>query len=162
MLIRYLWMLIRGARTAFHYLYYNVIRLYIWLHKKFFIMPVKNTEAKRLEPAKLQKAKDGITALGQISGYNPQRKEYGADKVAALSTALTTTGAAEIAAKNAWDKARDAAVKAEWDVHNFMQGASEQVQGQYGSDSDEYASIGYKKKSEYKKGTPKKKTFPGS
>ncbi len=130
--------------------------------KTFFIMPVKNTEAKRVPAAKLDKTRTGLTALGQITGYNPQRKEFGADKVAGLNKTLSDTSAAEIAAKNALDKARDAAAKAEWDAYNFMQGAAEQVMGQYGSDSDEYASIGYKKKSEYKKTIPKKKSFPGS
>jgi hypothetical protein len=120
-------------------------------------MPVNKTEAKRLEPAKLQKANDGLTALGQISDYNPQRKEYGGDKIKGLTDVLKLTGEAEIAAKNNLDKARDAASKAEWAVYDFMHGAAEQVQGQYGSDSDEYASIGYKKKSQYKKPAARKR-----
>lgn len=117
-------------------------------------MPVKNTQAKRLGPAKLAKANTGLTALLQLKDYSPQRQEYSAAKATNTAAAYKKADDEFIAAQNALDKARDAANKAEWDVYNFMQGAEEQVAGQYGSDSDEYASIGYKKKSEYKKGRP--------
>ena len=115
-------------------------------------MAIKNTQAKRITPKKMAKAATGLTSLMQLRDYSPMRKEFSPDNASALERTYKETGAAWIAAQNALDKARDAAVAAEWAVHNFMQGAEEQVVGQYGSNSDEYASIGYKKKSEYKKG----------
>ena len=48
------------------------------------------------------------------------------------------------------DSERDNAVAAEWDFHNFVLGAKEQVIAQFGKDSNEVQSIGLKKKSEYK------------
>lgn len=117
-------------------------------------MPIKDTEARRISPTKLQKTKDTLTAITQLTDYAPARKDYGADKVAAINKSLTDTRVTEVAAENALAKARDAAAKAEWAAYNFTLTAAEQVMGQYGSSSDEYASLGYKKKSEYKKSTP--------
>lgn len=120
-------------------------------------MAQKDTQTRRITAAKLQKAKDALTALSQLTDYNPQRKEYGPEKVRTMADTLKAASDAELAAQNALNKARDAAAKAEWDAYNFVQGAAEQVVGQYGSSSDEYASIGYKKKTEYKKTIPGRK-----
>lgn len=114
-------------------------------------MPVKDTQARRISRARLQKTQDALTAVTQLKDYNPQRKEYGPTQTAAIQQALKDAREAELAAENALAKARDAAAKAEWAAYNFSLTAAEQVMGQYGSSSDEYASIGYKKKSEYKK-----------
>jgi hypothetical protein len=46
--------------------------------------------------------------------------------------------------------ARLEAIAKEWEFHNFMLGVKEQVIAQFGIDSDELASLGRKKKSEYK------------
>ena len=102
-------------------------------------MAVKNTQAKRITTKKLDKATTGLTSLMQLTDYNPQRKEFAADKAAAVAKNYKDTGDALVAAQNKLDKARDASVAAEWAVHNFMQSAQEQVAGQYGSDSDESA-----------------------
>lgn len=117
-------------------------------------MPVKDTEAKGLSPSKLKKTQTGITALLQIEGYDPKRAEFAFAKATIVKKTMDDANAAEIAAMNALEKARDAAAKAQWAAYNFMQGATEQVVGQYGSSSDEYASLGYKKKTEYKKTPP--------
>ncbi len=124
-------------------------------------MPVKSTQAKRVSPKLLQKATDGLTTLSKITTYKPQRLEFDPKNIAPLQATLKATGDAERDAEIALNKARDAANKAEWAVYNFMLGAAEQVAGQYGSDSDEYASIGYKKKSEYKKSAPGSKAKKG-
>lgn len=120
-------------------------------------MPQKDTQTRRIPPLRLQKAKDALTTLATLSDYKPQRPEYAKDKVVTLQQQLQEAHEAELAAEKALDKARDAAAKAEWDVYNFMQGAAEQVIGQYGTSSDEYAALGYKKKTEYKRAAPKPK-----
>ena len=120
-------------------------------------MPQKDTQSRRIPPLRLQKATDALTTLSKLSNYNPQRAEYNLDKIVDLQDKLKKTHDAELAAEKALDKARDAAAKAEWDVYNFMQGAAEQVIGQYGTSSDEYAALGYKKKTEYKRAAPKPK-----
>ena len=52
----------------------------------------------------------------------------------------------------------DKRIKAEWAFHNYMLGATNQVVAQYADDSNEYESLGYKKKSDYK--APKRKPKP--
>ncbi len=120
-------------------------------------MAIKNTEGKPLAPGKMTQLKTGLTSLAALKDYKPQRQEYTHSKLAAVSKALDDAAKAEHHARTAYDKARDAHVAAQWDAWNFYQGAAESVIGQYGSSSDEYASLGYKKKSEYKKTIPRKK-----
>jgi hypothetical protein len=124
-------------------------------------MAQKNAATKALATAKLNQAKKGLSSLANLADYNPQRGEYGPKNVANINKNLQDAFDAENKAKDAYDKARDAHVAAQWDAWNFYQGAGESVIGQYGSSSDEYASLGYKKKTEYKKtapGTKAKKT----
>ncbi len=117
-------------------------------------MPVKSTESKPLNPAKLEQTKKGLASLSSLKDYAPQRKEYGQDQLSIINNSLTEAYTAENNAKDAYDKARDAHVAAQWAAWNFYQGAGESVIGQYGANSDAYASLGYKKKSEYKKTAP--------
>jgi hypothetical protein len=46
--------------------------------------------------------------------------------------------------------ARGALVAAQWKYHNALIGAGDQVSAQYGKDSNEWQSLGKKKKSEFK------------
>lgn len=103
------------------------------------------------------KAHFTLTAISQLKDYKPHRTDFASDKISFHQDLMRTAREQEIAAENALAKARDAATKAEWDAYNFSLAAAEQVMGQYGSSSDEYASLGYKKKSEYKKTAPGKK-----
>lgn len=48
------------------------------------------------------------------------------------------------------DAARDDATAAEWDFHNGILGAKDQVIAQFGDDSNEVQGVGLKKKSDYK------------
>jgi hypothetical protein len=70
--------------------------------------------------------------------------------LAAKLTALKIAQDAEVNAQNALDTARDAANAAEWDFHNALLGAKDQVIAQYGKDSDQIQALGLKKKSERK------------
>ncbi len=117
-------------------------------------MAIKNTQSKRMHSDRLEKANLTLIAISQLTSYAPPRAEFGRDRVIGHQDAVRAARAAEIAAENAYEKARDAAIKAEWDAYNFSLAAAEQVMGQFGSNSDEYASLGYKKKSEYKKTAP--------
>ena len=120
-------------------------------------MTQKDTQTRRIPPLRLQKATEALTTLSKLRDYNPQRPEYNKEKGLELQDRLRKSREEELAAEHALDKARDAAAKAEWDIYNFMLGAAEQVIGQYGTSSDEYAALGYKKKTEYKRTAPKTK-----
>jgi len=64
--------------------------------------------------------------------------------------------ARETQAQNALDAARDDAAATEQELYNRSLRVKELVIGQYGSDSDEAAAVGLKKKSERKAPTRKK------
>lgn len=119
-------------------------------------MAQKDSRIRRLTPKRVAINKDGLIAVKKMKDYAPQRKEFAFEPLKKLEEEMTKVHEEEVAAKNAYDKARDAAVAKEWEMHDFFQGAAEAVLGQYGSNSDEYASLGFKKKKEYKKATSRK------
>jgi len=68
---------------------------------------------------------------------------------------LEASRAAFVLAENAYNDARDAYVALQWEQHDWVMGAREQIAAKHGKSSDQYAATGRKKKSEYKKGGPK-------
>jgi len=117
-------------------------------------MSIKSTETKPMSIAKLEQAKKGLASLSSLHDYSPQRAEYNPRRLTDINTNLGAAFKAENDAKDAYEKARDGHIAAQWAAWDFYQGAAESVIGQYGANSNEYASLGYKKKSEYKKTAP--------
>lgn len=66
--------------------------------------------------------------------------------------------AGEVQSKNAADAARDAAAAGEMELYKRSLRVKELIIGQFGSDSDEAAAVGLKKKSERKSPTRKTPT----
>jgi hypothetical protein len=58
------------------------------------------------------------------------------------------------------DAARDDATAAEWDFHNALLGAKDQVKAQFGADSNEWQALGLTKKSEF--ASPSAKVKPAA
>ena len=110
---------------------------------------------KRLTPAQLQADLDAYTALQGIATYAPANTAYAKTAIAAKLTAMKTAQDAELAAQVTLSTGRDTSTAAEWDFHNFMLAAKEQVIAQYGKSSDQLQALGLKKKTEYK--APKRK-----
>ena len=112
-------------------------------------------ETKRLTPKALSTNDAAMAALQKVSGYTPANSAYSMDKSAALAKSMKETRDTEAQAAAALKTARDNAVAAEWAVHNYMLGAKDQIAAQFGKNSNEFQSLGMKKKSEYK--SPAKK-----
>jgi hypothetical protein len=108
-------------------------------------------QTKRIAPAQLQADLDAYTALQGIANYTPSNTAYAKTAVQAKLDAMKASQTAEVNAQNALAAARDAAVTAEWDFHNFVLAAKEQVIAQFGKNSDQVQSLGLKKKIEYKR-----------
>jgi hypothetical protein len=104
----------------------------------------------RIRPLILQEDLDALTALQALTNYTPANTAYAKTALAAKLTAMKTAQDAELSAQNALNAARDAANAAEWDFHNALLGAKDQVLAQYGKDSDQIQALGLKKKSERK------------
>jgi hypothetical protein len=106
---------------------------------------------RRIPPTQLQADKDAFDALKAIKGYAPANPAYALDAITAKRQAMEQKQEAETQAAAALAATRDDATSSEWDHHTALLGAKDQVAAQYGKDSNEYQSLGMKKKSEYAK-----------
>ncbi len=111
-----------------------------------------NNKTKRLRPSVLQADIDGFAALQVIADYNPVNASFGTASVESAKITMETKQTEEVQKQTAAESARDDAVAAEWAFHDFILGVKNQVKAQYGPDSNEYQSLGLKKKSEYRTG----------
>jgi hypothetical protein len=117
-------------------------------------------ETVRIKPSLLAIDLETYAAMQNLSNYAPANPAY--DK------ATNTTRYNDMIAKQQREAqlagelaaARDDRVGSEWAFHNGMLGTKDQVAAQYGTDSNEYQSIGRKKKTEYK--SPKRKGGSGT
>ena len=114
-------------------------------------------QSRRLQPSQVIANNDSFAALKKIATYAPVNPAYSVANGNMLQTTQTSNNDSEAQAIAAHNTARDLAVKAEWDFHNFIISVKDQVAAQFGKDSNEYQSLGMKKKSEYKKPATKAK-----
>ncbi len=112
-------------------------------------------ETKALAPKILQADLDAYAALKNIGGYNPSNPAYDLAHGKEAKDTMTAAEDAAAQAKAAEKAARDNEVNAQWDFHDYIIGARQQVVAQFGDNSNEKQAVGLKKKSEYK--SPKKK-----
>lgn len=108
-------------------------------------------ETKRLTPRRLANNDTSFAALKIISDYKPANDAYTMDKGTTIAAAMKNARDTEDQAAAALKTARDNAVAAEWAMHNYILGAKDQIVAQFGKSSNEYQSLGMKKKTEYKK-----------
>ena len=112
-------------------------------------------QTKRIAPAQMQADFDSIAAVQAIGNYAPANTAYSLAQAEEQVTAIRAAQERERAAQAALDSARDDAVAAEWEFHNFSLAIKDQVIAQFGKNSNEVQTLGLKKKSEYK--APKRK-----
>ena len=117
-------------------------------------------QTKRLNPSLLEADKTGFAALQSVNGYNPANTTYSLAAINTARAALDAAQAAEAQTASAAAAARDNAVAKEWEFHNLMLGAKDQVIAQFGRDSNEVQALGLKKASEYR--TPGKRAAKGT
>jgi hypothetical protein len=109
-----------------------------------------NNATKRIKPSLLQTDKEGLAALLSVADYSPVNLRYALDVLKTTCDDLIEAQQAEAQAIAAAAAARLLAVAKEWEFHNLMLGAKDQVVAQFGRDSNEAEAVGLKKKSEYK------------
>ena len=112
-------------------------------------------QTRRLRPSDLQADKDSFAAIEAMDDYAPGNKDYTVAKIQPLLDAMGAAQDVETQADAAAKAARDNATAAEWDFHNAIIAAKQQVTAQYGADSNEVQSVGLTKKSERSKPTRK-------
>ena len=105
-------------------------------------------ESKRLRPPQITDDEGSFAALQAMAGYAPANQTYTLAAIAAAHEGLRSAWAAETQAEAAYAAARDNAVAKEWEFHNLILGAKDQVTAQFGRDSNEVQAMGLKKSSE--------------
>ncbi|MDP2363203.1 MAG: hypothetical protein Q8M94_05485 [Ignavibacteria bacterium] len=109
-----------------------------------------------LSPKIIQDDLNGFAALKAIQGYAPANPAFEVKKLEDSYNGMVSKQV-DFAQKEAdYKSARDEKVLAEWEFHNKVLGAKEQVIAQYGKSSNEVQAIGLKKKTEYKRRSSRK------
>jgi hypothetical protein len=98
---------------------------------------------------------DVFNSMGDLKAYAPANAEFTLAAVTTAKTGMEAAQLAELKASNALNAARDIATAAEHVFHQKILGVKNQVEAQYGSNSNELQSLGLKKKSEYARPTGK-------
>jgi len=116
-----------------------------------------SNQSKRLNARDL--SNDTVTndALKSVVGYAPVNTQYSVANLKTLFDTMMAAQATETQADAALRTARDKAVLAEWNFHNAILGAKDQIKAQFGKDSNELQALGLKKASEYKRHSARKK-----
>jgi hypothetical protein len=107
---------------------------------------------KRLHKKTMQEDIDAYAALQAIRDYHPNNTEFELAEVTASHDTMWAKQTDQVQKNAAADAGRDAADDGERSFHNKMLGVKSQIKSQYGANSDEYASLGLKKKQEYRSG----------
>ena len=113
-------------------------------------------ETKKLSRLLLQKDRDAFAALSLITGYAPADKNFSIANGKTAAEEMDANHDTEAQTVATLKNVKDDTKASEWAFHNFMLGVKNQVAAQFGDDSNEYQSLGLKKKSEKKKPTFKK------
>ena len=110
----------------------------------------------------MQEDLEAYTALLEITSYKPSNTDFTVDKVTGTHTTMDASQTDELRKQNALDAAKDIAAAEEHGFHNMILGAKTQVKAQLGENSNEYQSMGMRKKEEYKVGRRTAKPTDGS
>ena len=112
-------------------------------------------EVKRIPPSVRQNDLYVMNAIQGVSGYAPVKPELKVEALLVLQQKMFDLQRIEVQKQGEFKAARDNAVKAEHALHQALLAAKDQFRAQFGISSDEYQSIGLKKKNEYKSRTRK-------
>lgn len=114
-------------------------------------------QTRPLRPALLAADRDAFDALQGMENYAPANQAYTVASIKALRDRVDEAQREATQAEAEANAKRDAEVAAAWAFHNAMLDAKVQVHAQFGANSDQVASLGRKKKSEYKSPARRKK-----
>jgi hypothetical protein len=112
-------------------------------------------ENRRLSRATLAEDETTLNALKTLAGYTPANSTYTVAAIEQAQTSMRAAQASEDQGVAALATLRDTATSAEWEYHNLILGAKDQVRALYGKDSPQVQEIGLKRTSEYKTRKPK-------
>ncbi|WP_395089888.1 hypothetical protein [Armatimonas sp.] len=117
-------------------------------------------KTQRMRPADLKEMRDLLAALQALPGYTPHDPNTTTAALEVKLIAWDARNKIEVQKENEATAARDATADIEGELRTMRADIHTQVAAQYGKDSDELASTGLKKASEYKKRGPKPAATP--
>jgi hypothetical protein len=106
---------------------------------------------RRLRAEDLDADEKALIGIQTLDEYAPRNPSCTGKSLAALGQKMAQAQQNEIRAAQALDRARSAAVAAEWELHNALLKAKNEVRAQYGDDSDALQALGLKRRSERKR-----------
>lgn len=112
-------------------------------------------QSRRLNPSILADDLEIFAALKTIEDYKPANPAYTVTALGVIDTNRMSAHDKEAQISAAYESARDDHVSLQWEFHNGVLGAKDQVIAQFGPDSNEAQAMKLKKKSEYKNPTRK-------
>ncbi|WP_218080539.1 hypothetical protein [Anthocerotibacter panamensis] len=112
--------------------------------------------SRRLTDSILRQDINSYNGFISIPDYKPLRSEATPEILEKNYTTMLALQKDETIKLAAAKAAIDAARLAEWEFHNSILAMKEAIKGQFGSDSDQAQTIGFKKKSERKRPTTRK------
>lgn len=112
-------------------------------------------QSKRLSQAVIDADRSCFAALQGMTNYSPANPAFSLAAITAAQTGLSKALSDMAQAEEALAAARAEAIAKEWEFHNLILGAKDQVLALFGRDSYEVEAIGLKRRSEYK--TPTRK-----
>jgi heterodisulfide reductase subunit A-like polyferredoxin len=101
---------------------------------------------KRLGTKMLQESQDYLAALQAIPQYAPVNPRYAKHALTTAQSELNDAQRLEAEANAAAANAREDVVMKEWELHNLLLGARDQVCAQFGRDSNEAEAVGIKRR----------------
>ena len=119
-------------------------------------------QTRPVRPVLLAADREAFDALQGIENYAPANPAYTVANIKTLRDRVDEAQREATQAQADADAKHDAEIAAGWDFHNAMLDAKVQVNAQFGPNSDQVASLGMKKKSEYKSPKRNKKGNGGT
>jgi hypothetical protein len=124
-------------------------------------MPIQDT-SRRLSPDVITQDIQSLNGLKAIHDYKSIRPEASLDALQMAYQFMLLQQQLLTERQAAYKATADAVKQSEWAFHNAVLAMKETVRGQYGSDSNEVQTVGFKKKSNRKRPTKAKVVAPES
>lgn len=107
---------------------------------------------RRLTKKVLLEDLETYASLQAITGYTPSDAAFSLANITTSHGKMSGSQTTEAQKFDEYESARDIATDDERDFHNKILGAKTQIKAQFGENSNEFQSMGMKKKEEYKVG----------
>ena len=115
---------------------------------------------RKVPPGDLAKDMAAQDAIGELTDFAPGNPKHTYAELDIIKQRLLAKQAVEEGLERALQAARDDTADVSWEYHDAIKGSKTSVKGQYGENSNQAQSVGYKKADEIQRGRRKKTDEP--